>query len=348
MKITSKTFGKTGDGRDVQLFTLLNDRQLTIRITNYGGIVTAVEMPDKNGKIENVVCGFEHLENYLDETYLNNYPYFGAIIGRYANRIAKGKYQIDGVTYTGAINNGENHLHGGLIGFDRRVWTPETIEEAGKVGLKLTYLSPDGEEGYPGNLKVSCIYTLDNENKLGLHYEAETDQATVINLTNHTYFNLTGGKQKILDHELQINATKITESANLIPTGNIIPVHGTPFDFTASKKLNRDIASLAEGYDNNFVFDNEAGRLIEAATLTEETSGRQVKVYTTQPGMQLYTGYWIPELTVDGVKRFGSYSGVALETQHYADSPNHPGFPSTILRPGETFSQTTVYQFGLK
>ena len=348
MNITSKTFGKTRDGQSVQLFTLLNDKEVTVNITNYGCHITAIEMPDKNGQIDNIACGFEKLDDYLNDSYLANYPYFGSIIGRYANRIAKGKYSIDGIIYSGAINNGENHLHGGLIGFDRRIWASEVIETREKVGVKFSYFSPDKEEGYPGNLKVSCTCTLDNENKLTLFYEAETDQATIVNLTNHTYFNLTGGKKNILDHELHLTAKKITESKDLIPTGRILPVEGTPFDFTVKKKLGKNISVLAEGYDQNFVLDNEAGQLVEAGCLSEAESGRKVSVYTTQPGMQVYTGYWIPELIIDGVKKFGSYSGVALETQHYADSPNHDNFPSTIVRPGEKYEQTTVYQFNTK
>ncbi|MGV8095265.1 MAG: aldose epimerase family protein [Mangrovibacterium sp.] len=348
MKITSKPFGKTKDGQSVQLFTLSNDKQVTVKIINYGCILTAIETPDRNGRIDNVACGFEKLDDYLNDDYLSNYPYFGSIIGRYANRIAKGKYSIDGIEYSGTVNNGENHLHGGLIGFDRRLWTPEIIEMQDQVGVKMVYLSPDKEEGYPGNLKVSCTYTLDNENKLTLFYEAETDQATIVNLTNHTYFNLTGNKEDILNHELQLTAKKITESKDLIPTGKILPVEGTPFDFTSKKKLGRDISSLPEGYDQNFVLDNEAGLLVEAGCLSESKSGREVSVYTTQPGMQLYTGFWIPELTIDGVKRFGKYSGVALETQHYADSPNHHNFPSTVLRPGEKYQQTTIYRFHVK
>lgn len=348
MKITSTRFGKLKDGRTALLFTLSNDRQVTVKITNYGCIITAIEMPDRHGHPDNIVCGFGKLDGYVSDQYLSNYPYFGSIIGRYANRIAKGKYAIDGVVYSGVVNNGENHLHGGLTGFDRKLWTPEVIETPDQVGVRMTYLSPDMEEGYPGNLKVSCTYTLDQNNNLTISYDAKTDKATIINLTNHTYFNLNGGKESILDHELQLSATKITEAENLIPTGRILPVEGTPFDFTVKKKLGRDISLLAEGYDQNFILGQKAGRLVEAGSLAENSSGREVNVFTTQPGMQLYTGYWIPELVIDGVKKFGSYSGVALETQHYADSPNHPDFPTTILRPGEKFSQTTVYRFSVK
>ncbi|MGE4586683.1 MAG: aldose epimerase family protein [Mangrovibacterium sp.] len=348
MQVTGQLFGKTADGQAVERFILSNDNRLSIKISSYGGIITAVEMPDKAGNTENIVLGFEKLENYLSKAYLGSGPYFGALIGRYANRIAKGEYSIDGISYSGAINNGENHLHGGRTGFDRRVCKAEILESADRAGVKLSYLSPDGEEGYPGNLRVSCCYTLDKENRLSLDYEAETDKPTVINLTNHSYFNLTGGHRNILDHELQLNAGEITEVRELIPTGRIIPVAGTPFDFIRRKKIGRDMESLPEGYDQNFVLGNEQGKLIEAGTLSEASSGRRVKVFTTQPGIQLYTGYWIPELMVDGKKKFGSYSGVALETQHYADSPNHANFPLTILRPGEHFRQTTIYQFGIE
>jgi len=346
MKITSKTFGKTKDGQEVSLFTLENDKQVSINITNYGAIITSVLTPDKDGQIENIVCGFDKLEDYISDTYLGSYPYFGAIIGRYGNRIAKGKYSIDGVEYTGAINNGANHLHGGLVGFDRKVWAAEAFETDGKVGVKMEYLSPDGEEGYPGNLKVICTYTLDNESKLEITYEAETDKKTIVNLTNHSYFNLTAGKENIMNHELEMGAEAITEADDMIPTGNFTPVAGTAFDFSTKKKLGRDIAELEYGYDNNYVLNNDEGKLIYVGCLSEANSGRSIKVYTTQPGMQLYTGYWNPELVIDGVKKFGSYSGVAMETQHYPDSPNHPNFPSTELKPGEKYLESTIYQFG--
>ncbi|MFV0376271.1 MAG: aldose epimerase family protein [Mangrovibacterium sp.] len=345
MKITSKTFGKTNNGQEVSLFTLENDKNIRVNITNYGAIITSICTPDKNGQTTNIVCGFDKLEDYLSDAYLGSYPYFGCIIGRFGNRIAKGKYAVEGVEYSGVINNGANHLHGGAIGFDRRVWTAVSFEVAGKVGVKMSYLSPDGEEGYPGNLKVSCTYTLDNDNKLELSYEAETDKATIVNLTNHSYFNLNGGKENILNHELLLTAKNYTESVEMIPTGNIVPVASTVFDFTTKKKLGRDIAGLADGYDLNFVLDSQAGKLVYAGCLSEPESGRAVNVFTTQPGIQLYTGYWIPELTINGAKKFGSYSGVALETQHYPDSPNKPNFPTTELKPGEILTEKTIYQF---
>lgn len=348
MKIDTISFGKLQDGSNVKLFTLNNDNNLTVKITNYGAIITSIEMPDKNGIIENIVCGFEKLETYLREDYLGSYPYFGAIIGRFGNRIAKGKLQIEGVNYEMAINNGPNHLHGGKIGFDRRLFDAETFQDEKQVGLKLTYLSPDMEENYPGNLKVTCIYSLNNDNELGIEYHAETDKTTVVNLTNHTYFNLSGGKENILNHELELTATKMTEMVDQIPTGKIISVEGTPWDFTTSKKINHRISEVPMGYDDNFVLDNESKELKYIGCLKENKSGRKIEVLTTQPGMQLYTGYWNPELIIDGQKKFGSFSGVAMETQHYPDSVNQSHFPTTILKPGEKYNETTIYKFTTK
>jgi len=344
MKLETTTFGNLKDGREVKLFTLSNNKT-TIKVTNWGAIITSVEMPDKDGNVENIVCGFDNLETYIGDEYLGSYPYFGAIIGRFGNRIANGDLEIDGVNYKMAINNGPNHLHGGLTGFDKKLWSAETFEEAEKVGIKLTYLSVDGEENYPGNLKVTCIYSLDAENNFGIEYLAETDKTTVVNLTNHTYFNLTGGKENILNHELELTATKMTEMVEQIPTGKIIPVEGTAFDFTSSKKINSNMANLPTGYDDNFVLDNENGELKYIGCLKETNSGRKIEVLTTQSGIQIYTGYWNPELTINGAKKFGSYSGIALETQHYPDSVHHDNFPTTLLNPGEKYNQKTIYKF---
>lgn len=348
MKVTKSLFGQTNEGVEVDLFTLSNDNQVTVKITNYGAIVTSIETPDINGEVDNIACGFEKLEDYLSPVYLGSYPYFGCVCGRCCNRIDKGQFTLEGKNYSLAVNNGPNHLHGGLIGYDRRLWMGETVEEDVKVGVKLTLLSPDMEEGYPGNLKVTCTYTLNNNNELNIEYTAETDQTTIVNLTNHTYFNLTGGKKNILSHELELPAKTYTDSVDAIPTGEIVSVEGTPNNFLVKKKLGLDIAELPTGYDLNFVLDNEVGELVYAGSLSEETSGRMVEVFTTQPGIQLYTGYWIPELTIDGKKKFGSYSGVALETQHYPDSINKPNFPSVTLTPGEVFYQKTSYIFGAK
>ncbi len=345
MKIEINSFGKLHDGSNVELFTLINDNNLTVKITNYGAIITSIEMPDKTGKTENVVCGFEKLDTYLSDEYLGSYPYFGAIIGRFGNRIAKGKLEIEGVSYDMAVNNGPNHLHGGKVGFDRRLFKAETFQDEKQLGVKLNYLSPDGEENYPGDLDVTCIYTLNNDNELGIEYRAETDKTTVINLTNHTYFNLTAGKENILNHELELTATKMTEMVEQIPTGKIIPVKGTPWDFTTLQKINHRLTEVPMGYDDNFVLDNEKGELKYIGCLKEEKSGRQVEVLTTQPGMQVYTGYWNPELVIDGKKKFGSFSGIALETQHYPDSVNQADFPTTLLKPREEYNEKTVYRF---
>lgn len=343
MNVTISEFGKLDDKVKVELIELKNDNNISIKISNYGAIITAIEMPDQNGRVENIVCGFDNFDTYISKDYLENYPYFGAIIGRFGNRIAKGHLEIEGVKYKMSINNGPNHLHGGVEGFDKKVFDAETIAEKEKVGVKLTYLSPDGEENYPGNLKLTCIYTLNNENELQIQYFAETDKTTVVNLTNHTYFNLTGGKENILNHDLELTATKMTEMTDQIPTGKIVPVAGTAYDFTKKKRIKE--AGLEMGYDDNFVLDNENSELKKAGCLSEETSGRSVEVYTTQPGMQVYTGFWIPELVINGEKKFGSFAGIALETQHYPDSVNHKHFPTTELKPGEIYDQKTIYKF---
>ncbi len=347
MKISKMPFGKLKDGNRADLFTLQNDHQVTIKITNYGGIVTSIETPDRDGNLTNIVCGFDKLETYLSEQYLGSYPYFGCICGRVCNRIGEGKFTLEGKNYSLAVNNGPNHLHGGLHGFDRRQFDAEVIETKEQVGVKLTYLSPDMEEGYPGNLKVTCTYLLNNDNEFSMEYGAETDQTTIINLTNHSYFNLLGGKDTILNHELELTAKSYTQSVEMIPMGAIVPVEGTPFDFLTKKKLGKDIVGLADGYDLNLVLDNDEGKMVFAGRLSEETTGRKVEVFTTQPGIQLYTGYWIPELEINGEKKFGRFSGVALETQHYPDSVNKPQFPSVVLKPGEKFAERTIYKFGV-
>lgn len=344
MKLHESNFGKLPDGREAKLFTLENDNNITVKVTNYGGIITAIEMPDQQGKKENIACGFDKLGNYLQDDYLAAYPYFGAVIGRFGNRIARGHLEIEGETYRLAKNNGPNHLHGGDTGFDKRLWDAEAIEKDDEVGVELSYKSPDMEENYPGNLDVKCIYTLNNKNELGIQYYAETDKTTVLNMTNHTYFNLTAGKKDVLHHELKLNADKMTVMIDQIPNGNIIPVEGTVHEFKEFKKFIQGMSELPTGYDHNYVLDNEKSELKYAGTLREKDSGRQVEVYTTQPGIQLYTGYYIPDVKVDGENKFGRYSGVALETQHYPDSVHHKEFPSTELKPGEKYDQKTIYK----
>lgn len=347
MNVKTTTFGNLPDGREVLLFTLKNDNGLTVKMTSYGAIITSIEMPDKKGVIENVACGFDKLEDYLSDEYLGSYPYFGAIIGRFGNRIENGHLEIEGKTYELAVNNGPNHLHGGKTGFDKRLWDAKPYQADSVVGVEFSYLSPHLEENYPGNLAVRCICSLTSANELVLEYVAETNQTTVVNLTNHTYFNLTAGKENILSHELKLSATKMTEMEEQIPTGKILFTKNTPFDFSDFKTFAKNLDQLPTGYDDNFVLDNETKELKYAATLRENKSGRQVEVFTSQPGMQLYTGYWIPELTIDGKKKFGSYSGVALETQHYPDSVHQPQFPSVLLKPGEKYNEKTIYRFSV-
>jgi len=347
MQIFKKNFGKV-NGTDVQLFTLQNDKGLVIKLTNYGGIVTSIKTPDNKGKYQNVVLGFDKLEDYLSKAYLESYPCFGALIGRYGNRIAKGKFSLDGNDYELEINHPPNHLHGGFKGFDKTIWNAKIIDNEGIVGVSLTYLSKDGEGGYPGNLKVKVVYSLTENNKFIIEYFAETDKATPINLTHHSYFNLSG-ERIVLDHQLQLNSGDINEvDAELIPTGKMLTVENTPFDFRKIKALKKDFDQLENGYDNNYTLNNEEGNFIKAGELYHNDTGRLMEIFTTEVGIQLYTGKFIPTLTVDNKQRFGAFSGVALETQHYPDSPNHTGFPNTILRPGEKYYHKTVYKFSVR
>ncbi len=347
MSVKQEFFGKLPDGRDTTLFFLINRNGVKVKVTDYGAIITAIEMPDKKGTDENIVCGFDKLEDYLSEAYLSNYPYFGSIIGRFGNRIAKGHLEIEGKSYPLAVNNGPNHLHGGNTGFDKRLWDARIIKKEDASGIEFSYFSPHLEEMYPGNLKVKCIYLLTDANELVMEYFAETDQTTVVNLTNHTYFNLNGGKENILNHELKLFASKMTEMNNQIPTGRILSTVETAYDFSDFKTIKHDMKELNYGYDDNFVLDNEAGELKPACVLRERSSGRLVEISTTQPGIQLYTGYWIPELEIDGKKKFGPFSGIALETQHYPDSVHHPHFPSVMLTPGKVYHEVTVCRFSV-
>ncbi len=342
MNIKKEIFGQCPRGEKVFLYTLVNPNGITVKITNYGAIITSVTMPDKNGLRENVVLGFNTLDEYLSSEYLASYPYFGAVCGRYCNRIAGGKFTVEGVNYQLYINNGPNSLHGGQTGFDKMVWAPKTIEMPDFVGLELKYRSVHLEENYPGNLDISILYKLTHKNELQIEYKAVTDRTTVVNLTNHTYFNLNCGKENVLNHQLQINSKKRTvNDGNLIPTGEIADITNTPFDFSITKPVGQDIAALSDGYDLNYPLGNQDHKLLFAGKLSEMQTGRSVSVFTTEPGIQLYTGYYIPTLD----RRFGRYSGLALETQHYPDSPNHPEFPTTVLHPGETYKSKTSLHF---
>lgn len=344
MKIESKVFGKV-NGKEVQLFTLENNKGMKVTITNYGGIITSIYTPDKNGKSEDVVLGFDSLQSYLDGD-----PYFGALVGRYANRIAKGKFELDGHEYTLAVNNGENHLHGGLVGFDKKIWEAEPFQKNEVVGLKLHYLSKDMEEGYPGNLDVYVTYTLSDDNELKIEYSATTDKSTPVNLTSHSYFNLTGGKENVMHHEVQINADHyVVVNASLIPTGELRACAGTPMDFSKMQTIGSRFDQVDGGYDHCYVLNKDKQELSLAARVKEPKSGRTMEVWTTEPGVQFYTGNFLDgTLTgINGIVYKKNY-GFCFEAQHFPDSPNQPSFPSSILKPGETYHQTTVYKFSVQ
>ena len=334
-------FGQTHEGQTAHLFTMQNENGLEVAITNFGGIVTSIKSPNRDGHVENIVLGFEDFDNYLQE-----HPFFGAIIGRYANRIADGRFELDGETYQLATNDGDNHLHGGEQGFDKVLWEYEIL---GENSLALSYVSEDGEEGYPGTLEVRVIYTLTPENELSIDYEAETDQATPVNLTNHSYFNLSGDQTEgILDHELTINAGQYTPvDDGLIPTGELTDVQGTPFDFTSSERIGSRIDEVEGGYDHNYVVDHDQNDLKQVARLYEETSGRVMEVYTDKPGLQFYSGNFLDGTLQDPDGRpIEQYAALCLETQYFPDSPNQEHFPNTILREGEVYRSQTVYSFG--
>jgi aldose 1-epimerase len=339
--IKQTNFGSI-DGASADLFTLTNKEGNEVRITNYGGIVTKWISADKNGNRNSVVVGFDELEKYIP-----NHPHFGAIVGRYANRIAKGSFKLGDETYTLATNNGPNHLHGGYKNFSGKIWTASVDEESN--GLVLSYLSKDGEEGYPGNLSVTVTYRFTDDNELEIEYEATTDKPTVVNLTNHCYFNLTGDvRNHVMDNILQINAANYTPvDATAIPTGEIAPVAGTAYDFTTPHAIGDAIDQTPGGYDHNYVLDNPGADAV-AATITESTSGRKLEVFTDEPGLQFYTGNSLDgrPVTDDGAA-INSQSAFCLETQHFPDSPNHPNFPSTRLMPGRIYNTITKYKLSL-
>jgi len=351
MQISREPFGVTPDQQAVDRYTLQSDAQdglpVTVAILTYGGVLQAVRVPDRAGQLGDVVLGFDDLDAYRTRS-----PFFGCITGRYANRIAEGRFRLDEVEYSLARNNGPNHLHGGLRGFDKVVWQAETARGTDYVALQLTYVSADGEENYPGQLTTIVTYTLNNQGELRLDYGATTDKPTILNLTNHTYFNLAGGGT-VLDHVVQIDADRYTPvDASLIPTGELATVAGTPFDFRTptaiGARINGEHAQLryGGGYDHNWVL-NGAG-LQPAITVTEATSGRRLTVATTQPGVQFYTGNMMPDtLAGKGGAQYTKRTGFCLETQHFPDSPNQPHFPTTVLRPGEQYQESTLFRFGV-
>ncbi|NAZ80631.1 galactose-1-epimerase [Kineococcus sp. R8] len=348
--ISAEAWGTTPGGEAVERYTLVNG-DMTVRVITYGGIVQSLEVPDSDGDRDNVVLGFDDLEGYVAGN--NPGPYFGALIGRYGNRIAGGKFTLDGVEHQLPLNNGPNSLHGGTDSFDKRVWEATPVSGSREVSLRLRLVSPDGDQGYPGELTTEVTYTLDRHQQLTVHYEATTDAPTVVNLTQHTYWNLSGeGSGSIEDHELEIPASRYTPvDATLIPTGELAPVAGTPMDFRRATPVGERIREpfqqilFGQGYDHNWVLDRDTeDELEEAATVHDPDSGRTLEILTTEPGLQFYSGNFLDGTLVGtggGVYRQGD--GLALETQHFPDSPNQPGFPSTVLRPGETYETTTVF-----
>jgi aldose 1-epimerase len=347
--ITSKPFGTTKSGTPVTLYTLTNANGLEATITNYGGIIVSLKTPDKTGKMGDVVLGFDSLDPYLGQ-----HPNFGTLVGRYGNRIGKAKFSIDGKEYTLAKNNGENSLHGGVEGFGKKLWTAKEAKRKDGPAVELTYTSKDGEEGFPGTLTSTVVYTLTNANELKIEYKATTDKTTVVNLTNHSYFNLAGSGD-ILNHQLMLAADRFTPvDAGLIPTGELKAVDGTPFDFRKPTAIGARINNVADeqiklggGYDHNFVLNGNAGTLRLAARVTEPTSGRWMEVSTTEPGVQFYTGNFLDgTIKGKGGQTYAKRAGLCLETQHFPDSPNKPAFPTTLLKPGATYQTTTVYKFG--
>jgi aldose 1-epimerase len=345
MKLEQKRFGQMPDGTEVLIYTLSNKHGVVAKVTEYGALLTELWVPDSAGKLGNIVLGFDNLDRYVQ-----GHPFFGATAGRVANRIAKGKFTLDGKEYTLAVNNAPNHLHGGNVGFDKRVWKSQPLGASSeKVAVEFTYTSPDGEEGYPGNLKVKVVYTLTADNELRIDYTATTDKATPINLTNHSYFNL-AGSGSVLGHRLYLKADRYTPADDtLIPTGEIASVKGTPLDFTKPTAIGARIAeemSFAKGYDHNFVLNSGGGKLALCARVQEPKSGRVMEIWTTEPGVQLYTGNYLDGKIVGiGGVAYAQHHGFCLETQHFPDSINKPNFPSVVLQPGQTFKSTTVEKF---
>jgi|HigsolmetaAR204D_1030405.scaffolds.fasta_scaffold00187_15 aldose 1-epimerase len=347
--MSRESFGTLPDGTPLELFTLRNRSGMEVKVTNYGGIITELKVPDRNGKLDDITLGYSSIDGYLKES-----PYFGALIGRYGNRIGKAQFTLDGQTYKLPANDGPNTLHGGPKGFDKVVWNAEPFERDGERGIVLTYTSPDGDQGFPGTLNARVTYTLTDDNELVFEYHATTDKPTVVNLTQHAYFNLAGdGSGDILGHELVINADRYTPvDGGLIPTGELASVEGTPFDFRTKTAIGARIDADDEqikrggGYDHNFVLNRDGDGLVLAARVEEPTSGRVMEVFTTEPGLQFYSGNFLDgSITGKNGHVYQKRSGFCLETQHFPDSPNKPEFPSTRLDPGQTYESKTVYKF---
>lgn len=341
LAIQSEPYGTTADGQEITQFLLSNDKGMSVNLINFGAIVTAVYLPDREGKSENITLGFNTLAEYEKKG-----PYFGAICGRYANRIADGKFTLDGKEYQLAQNNPPSHLHGGEQGFDKKVWASESFSNEKEVGVRFSYVSPDGEEGYPGKLTLRVVYSLNNDNELKIDYTATSDQATPINVTNHCYWNL-AGSGTVLDHELVLNCDQylpVTDAA--IPTGELATVKGTPMDFTSAHKIGERIAQVEGGYDHCWVLNSADQQPAFCARVKDSQSGRVMEISTTEPGVQFYTGNFL-----DGTEASGGYEkngGFCLEAQHFPNSPNQSEFPNTILKPGKVYEQTTIHKFSVE
>jgi aldose 1-epimerase len=346
--VQEQNWGRTDDGRSISLFTFANGRGMVAKVTSYGAILTELHVPDAAGRVTNVVLGFDNLAQYL-----KGHPGFGATIGRVANRIGGARFTIDGREYQVAANNGTNHIHGGRVGFDKKVWGARVLPAGdGQASVEFSYTSPDGEEGYPGTLHVTVTYSLTDAGELRIDYAATTDRATPVNLTNHSYFNL-AGTGDVLDHVLEIAAARYTPGdAGLIPTGELAPVRGTPLDFTKPERIGARIEQLRpqpNGYDHNYVLDSGGLGLAFAARAVEPKSGRVMEVWTTEPGVQLYTANWLDgKLQGPGGRTFGRHAGFCLETQHFPDAINKPAFPSVVVRPGTGFRSTTAFRFAAR
>jgi aldose 1-epimerase len=348
--VSRAVYGRTPEGASVDVFTLTNANGLEVRAITYGAYVVSLRTPDRQGRLDDVVLGFDTLEGYLKSG-----SHMGSVVGRYGNRIANARFTLDGKTYPLAANDGVNHLHGGVKGFDRHVWAGEEVRQGVDVGVRFTLVSPDGDEGYPGRLQTTVTYTLTPKNELVVDYAATTDKPTLVNLTQHSYFNLAGqAKGDVLDHMLTIHADRYTPvAAGLIPTGAIAPTEGTPLDFRQATRIGARIdqpheqLQLGKGYDHNYVVNRTGPGLVPAARVVDPSSGRVMEVSTTEPGLQLYTGNWLGEEKGKNGRVYPRRSGLCLETQHYPDSPNRPEFPTTVLRPGETYRSKTVFTFSV-
>jgi len=347
MSVEKSAFGSTADGKEIDLYTVTNANGLRMSVMTFGATVVSLEVPDRDGNMADILLGFDSAEKYMSEAN----PYFGATVGRYANRIGNGTFTLDGKEYQLATNDGDNHLHGGNVGYSKVRWNAEPVQTDDEVGVKFTYVSKDGEENYPGTLTCTVVYTLTNNDEMKITYEAETDKATILNLTNHNYYNLAGqGVGDILGHELMLNAEKYTPvDDELITTGEIASVAGTPMDFTKPTAIGARVEQVGAdptGYDHNYVLDSGGGKMAPAARVYEPSSGRVMEIFTTQPGIQFYSGNFLDgSITGKDGKVYKKYYGFCLETQHYPDSPNKPDWPTTVLRPGEKYSEATVHRF---